>query len=54
MTDRDTPPQYAVAVVEALMLEVAAELHPQHLSTRDLSRGPLVVGDLTNGRPYQL
>lgn len=33
-----TPPQYKVAVVEALLLEVAAELHPEHLSTGGLLR----------------
>jgi hypothetical protein len=37
MTDRDTPPQYDVAIVEALILEVAAELHPQHLTAGGLS-----------------
>ncbi len=37
MTDRGTPPKYDVAIVEAVILEVAAELHPEHLSTRELS-----------------
>jgi hypothetical protein len=37
VTDRDTPPKYDVAIVEAVMLEVAAELHPEHLSTSGLS-----------------
>lgn len=32
----ETPPKYDVAVVEALILEVAAELHPRHLSTGGL------------------
>jgi hypothetical protein len=31
-------PQYEVAVVEALLLEIAAELHPEHLSTGGLLR----------------
>lgn len=37
MTDSETPPQYDIAKVEAVILEVAAELHPQHLAARDLS-----------------
>ena len=37
MTDSETPPQYNVAKVEAVILEVAAELHPEHLTARDLS-----------------
>jgi hypothetical protein len=37
MTDSETPPKYNVAIVEAVILEVAAELHPQHLTARELS-----------------
>jgi len=37
MADRDTPPQYDVATVEAVMLEVVAELHPERLSADGLS-----------------
>jgi hypothetical protein len=37
MTNSETAPQYNLATVEALILEVAAELHPRHLSARDLS-----------------
>jgi len=37
MTDRETPPQYDVAKVEAVILQVAAELHPQNLTARDLA-----------------
>jgi hypothetical protein len=37
MTSADTPPKYDVAVVEAVMLEVAAELHPQHLTAQELA-----------------
>lgn len=33
-----TQPQYDVAVVEALILDIAAELHPEHLSTGRLLR----------------
>ena len=36
MTDADTSPSYDVAKVEAVILEVAAELHPEHLSTGGL------------------
>lgn len=32
MTNRDTPPQYDVAIVEAVILLTVAELHPEHLS----------------------
>jgi hypothetical protein len=37
VTDSETPPRYDVAKVEAVILEVAAELHPQHLTARELS-----------------
>jgi hypothetical protein len=37
MIDPNTPPKYDVAIVEAVILEVAAELHPQNLTARDLS-----------------
>ena len=37
MTDRNTPPKYNVAIVEAVILEVATELHPEHLSASELS-----------------
>jgi hypothetical protein len=36
MTNADTSPKYDVAKVEAVILEVAAELHPEHLSTAGL------------------
>jgi hypothetical protein len=32
----ETPPKYDLAVVEAVILEIAAELHPRHLTARDL------------------
>lgn len=31
-TDSDTPPKYNLAIVEGAVLEIAAELHPEHLS----------------------
>lgn len=37
MTDNETPAKYNVATVEAVILEVAAELHPEHLSDNELS-----------------
>jgi hypothetical protein len=37
MTDDKTPPKYDVAIVEAVILEVVAELHPEHLSVGELS-----------------
>jgi hypothetical protein len=37
MTKPDTSPNYNVAIVEAVILEVAAELHPEHLSAGGLS-----------------
>jgi hypothetical protein len=36
-TEHDIPPKYNLAIVESVILEVAAELHPQHLTARDLS-----------------
>jgi hypothetical protein len=30
------PPNYNVAIVEAVLLEIAAELHPQNLSVQEL------------------
>lgn len=36
-TGSDTPPKYNLAIVESVILEVAAELHPQHLTARELS-----------------
>jgi hypothetical protein len=37
MNDNRTPPKYNVEIVEAAILEVAAELHPEHLSEDELS-----------------
>jgi hypothetical protein len=37
MSDSRTPPKYNTAIVESVMLEVAAELHPRHLTVRELS-----------------
>jgi hypothetical protein len=37
MTKPDTSPNYNVAIVEAVILEVAAELHPQNLTAKELA-----------------
>jgi hypothetical protein len=37
MTDSKIPAKYNVAVVESVILEEAAELHPRHLTARDLA-----------------
>lgn len=36
MTDSETPAKYDVAIVEAVILEIAAELHPEHLREDEL------------------
>jgi uncharacterized protein YejL (UPF0352 family) len=51
VTDSETPPQYDIAKVEAVILEVAAELHPQHLTARDLSLK--VVGNANDTREVE-
>jgi hypothetical protein len=37
MADSKTPPKYNVAIVESVVLETAAELHPTHLAVNDLA-----------------
>ena len=49
--ERETPPKYDVATVEAVFLEVAAELHPQHLTATDLSLR--IVGHPDDGREVE-
>jgi hypothetical protein len=36
MTSSGISPKYDVAVIEGLLLEITAELHPEHLSTGEL------------------
>jgi len=48
MADSETQPKYDVAIVEAVFLEVAAELHPQNLTARELSLR--IVGDADDAR----
>lgn len=43
MTDSEVPAKYDVAKVEAVVLEVAVELHPRHLTARELASS--IVGD---------
>jgi hypothetical protein len=43
MTNADTSPKYNVAIVEAVLLKVAAELHPQSLTAKELALK--IVGD---------
>jgi hypothetical protein len=50
MTER-TSPKYDVAIVEAVILEVAAEVHPQHLTARELSLR--IVGDADDSREVE-
>lgn len=47
MTDK-TPPKYDTAIVEAVILEIAAELHPEQLPIGGLLMK--VVGDLNDAR----
>ncbi len=46
-----TPVQYRVAVIEAVILETAAELHPNHLSASDLTQR--IVGDPRDEREVE-
>jgi hypothetical protein len=41
MTRRHAPPQYDTATVEALLLEVAAELHPRRAAHMTGTRVPI-------------
>lgn len=50
MSDR-TPPKYNVSIVEAVILEVAAELHPEHLPADELSLK--VVGNPDDNRELE-
>jgi hypothetical protein len=50
MTDK-TRPIYDVAIVEAVILEIAAELHPEHLSASDLTLK--IVSDPDDGKEVE-
>lgn len=51
MTDRRISPKYDVAVVEAVILQVAAELDPEHFSTGALLLK--VVSDADDAREIE-
>ncbi len=51
MTNSETSPKYDVAIVEAAILEVAAELHPQNLTARELSLK--IVSDADDAREVE-
>jgi hypothetical protein len=51
MTDSEAPPQYDVAKVEAVILQVAAELHPQNLTAADLSLR--IIGNASDTREVE-
>jgi hypothetical protein len=51
MTNSEIPPKYNVAIVEALLLEVAAELHPEKLAATDLSLR--VISDADDDREVE-
>jgi hypothetical protein len=51
MTARNTPPKYDTAKVEAIILEVAAELHPQHFTAKELSL--TIISDADDDREVE-
>lgn len=51
MTAPNIPPKYNVGIVEAVLLEIAAELHPEHLSVGELSLR--IVGDPDDRREVE-
>jgi len=51
VSDARVPPKYDVVTVEAVILEVAAELHPQHLTAADLSLR--IVSDSDDSREVE-
>jgi len=46
-----TSPKYDVAIVEAVILQVAAELHPQSLTAKELSLE--IVGNADDAREVE-
>ncbi len=51
MTAEDTPPEYNVAIVEAVLLKEAVELHPRSLPDRELLLR--IVGDANDTRELE-
>jgi hypothetical protein len=51
MTDSRTPPQYNLKIVEGVVLKIAADLHPEHLSADGLSLR--IVGNSDDDREIE-
>jgi hypothetical protein len=51
MANSETSPKYDVEIVEAVILEVAAELHPENLTARELSLK--IVSDADDAREVE-
>lgn len=51
MTESGIPPKYKVAIVESVLLEVATDLHPQHLTAGELSLK--IVSDASDSREME-
>lgn len=51
MNDADTLPKYNVAILEAVLLEIAVELHPQKLTATELALK--IVGDADDSREVE-
>lgn len=51
MTDSRIPPKYNIAIVESVLLEVVTDLHPQHLTARELSLR--IVSDANDSREVE-
>lgn len=51
MTKPDTSPNYNVAIVEAVILELAAELHPQNLTAKELALR--IISDADDAREVE-
>jgi len=51
MTDSKPLPKYNVAIVESVLLEVATDLHPQHLTVGELSLR--IVSDASDSREVE-
>jgi hypothetical protein len=50
-TDNDTPAKYDLKIVEGVILEIATELHPEHLSVSGLSMQ--IVGNPDDDREIE-
>jgi hypothetical protein len=51
MNDAETLPKYNVAILEAVLLEIAVELHPQKLTAKELALK--IVGDADDAREVE-